>query len=73
MPTPHLPGIWTDPVTGKHYDPLTMNPITRAGADLGEKPRTHTGPPLSDDDIEEFARQLAGRAKLPEPHTKDGL
>lgn len=74
MSTPHLPGLWIDPVTGQAYDALTMNPVTFAGADLGEKPRAINPviPPLNDDDLEEFARQLAGRAKLPKtPGTPD--
>lgn len=75
MSAPHsnpAPGIWIDPVTGQAYDAATMEPVTTAGANLGEKPRDPRGyhPPLTEDDLEEFARQLAGRAKLdknPEP------
>lgn len=71
MSAPDRIGIWVDPVTKKHYDALTLQPITTAGTNLGEKRRMVDGPPLGDDDLEEFARQLAGRAKLPKPHTKD--
>lgn len=73
MSTPTNPAIWTDPTTGLRYCAATMEPIHTAGTDLGEKRRMVDGPPLGDDDLEEFARQLAGRAKLPKPHTKDGM
>ena len=64
MSTPTNPAIWTDPGAGKPYHAATLEPIRTAGADLGEKRRMVDGPPLGDDDLEEFARQLAGRAKL---------
>ena len=66
--------IWTDPATGRIYCATTLNPITTAGPDLGEKPRdlrqySNQGPPLTDEAIEAFARRLVGRRHNDERRT----
>lgn len=53
------PDIWTDPVTGQLYHRQTMEPVTVAGENLGERPSAPTdASPLTDDDVAAFAAQL---------------